>query len=88
VCTVFRRFQCVRKPAQCIAFDERPRASPAAPAPPSTIESIFVADHLNIEIIKKQKQQPAEFNEIKFKQKLSNTINDKLIRLAPSKSNK
>jgi len=67
---------------------ERPCASPVTPATPSTIESIFVADHLNIEIIKKQKQQPAEFKKIKFKQKLSDAINDKLIRLAHSKSNK
>jgi len=46
---------------------ERPCASPATP---STIESIFVADHLNIEIIKEQKQQAAEFKKIKFKQKI------------------
>ncbi|WP_284145980.1 hypothetical protein [Burkholderia cepacia] len=37
-------------------------ASPAAPAPPSIIASIFVADYLNIETIKKQKQHHPEFN--------------------------
>nr|WP_254608419.1 hypothetical protein [Burkholderia lata] len=56
------------EPAQCSVFPGRGEST--RPAAPSTIESIFAADHLNIEIIKKQKQHHAEFNKTTFKQKI------------------
>ncbi|MBN3838150.1 hypothetical protein [Burkholderia sp. Ac-20349] len=68
--------------------DERPRASPAAPATSSTNESTFIADYRNIETIKNENNHTQNSMKSHSNKKLSNLINDKLIRLASSKSNK